>query len=107
LLRWKELPGTSSLLLAPIKESGSPAEPAYDYLRQLDRAAEDIEAARLLYVAATRAEHRLHLLACPKKTMPPRRSLLARAWPVAESIYEGAEPIEPDKSAADKYVPFE
>jgi len=98
LMRWKELPYDrtssprrrgSSLLLAPIKETGSDAEPAYEYLKDLDREAEDTEAARLLYVAATRAKHRLHLLACPKKTMPPRRSLLACAWPVAESIFDG------------------
>ena len=103
LMRWKELTygdtssprkRGSSLLLAPIKETGSDSEPAYDYLKALDREAEDIEAARLLYVAATRARHRLHLLACPKKTMPPKRSLLACAWPVAESIFAGISPPE-------------
>jgi ATP-dependent exoDNAse (exonuclease V) beta subunit len=88
LMRWKELPDRS-LLLAPIKETGADDEPAYEYLKALDREAEDTEAARLLYVAATRAKHRLHLLACPRKTMPPRRSLLACAWPVAEPVFEG------------------
>ena len=87
LMRWKELPD-KSLLLAPMKETGSDDEPAYEYLKALDRAAEDTEAARLLYVAATRAKHRLHLLACPKKTLPPKRSLLACAWPVANSVFE-------------------
>jgi|CXWL01.1.fsa_nt_gi ATP-dependent exoDNAse (exonuclease V) beta subunit len=106
MLRWKEIPGPS-LLLAPIKETGSADEAAYDYLKLLDRAAEDTEAARLLYVAATRAERRLHLLACPKKKMPPARSLLARAWPVAESTFEGAEPPEKADASAEKYVPFE
>jgi ATP-dependent exoDNAse (exonuclease V) beta subunit len=90
LMRWKELPDRS-LLLAPIKETGSDDEPAYEYLKQLDREAEDIETARLLYVAATRAKHRLHLLACPKKTMPPKRSLLASAWPVAKESFEAIE----------------
>ncbi|MEO8145034.1 MAG: UvrD-helicase domain-containing protein [Betaproteobacteria bacterium] len=80
-----------SLLLAPIKATGDDKEPAYEYLKKLDREAEDTEAARLLYVAATRAKHRLHLLACPKKTMPPKRSLLACAWPVAKDIFEGVE----------------
>ena len=93
LMRWKELPDRS-LLLAPIKETGAADEPAYEYLKALDRDAEDTEAARLLYVAATRAKHRLHLLACPKKTMPPKRSLLACAWPVAEDIFEGIKPPE-------------
>jgi ATP-dependent exoDNAse (exonuclease V) beta subunit len=101
LMRWKEIsspssPRTrgSSLLLAPIKETGSADEPAYEYLKALDREAEDTEAARLLYVAATRAKRRLHLLACPKKTMPPKRSLLACAWPVARDIFEGVEAPE-------------
>ena len=91
LMRWKELPDRS-LLLAPIKETGAEDEPAYEYLKAMDREAEDTEAARLLYVAATRAKHRLHLLACPKKTMPPKRSLLACAWPVAASVYDGLAP---------------
>jgi ATP-dependent exoDNAse (exonuclease V) beta subunit len=97
LMRFTERPG-QGLLLAPIKETGGEEEPAYGYLKRLDRDAEDTEAARLLYVAATRAEHRLHLLACPRKTMPPKRSLLASAWPVAHSIYEGHTPPEADTS---------
>ena len=105
LMRWKELPN-GNLLLAPIKETGSAEEPAYEYLKQLDRGAEDTEAARLLYVAATRARHRLHLLACPKKTMPPMRSLLACAWPVAQSIYEGLTLPGKEISTPAEPVPF-
>jgi len=107
LMRWKELPDRS-LLLAPIKETGSSGEPAYDYLKQLDREAEDTEAARLLYVAATRAKHRLHLLACPTKTLPPKRSLLACAWPVAAAIFEGlsAPEVVLDDQDAKRYAPF-
>jgi ATP-dependent exoDNAse (exonuclease V) beta subunit len=88
-----ELQRAGGLLLAPIKETGSDDDRAYRYLRNLDVEAEDTEAARLLYVAATRAEHRLHLLACTKcddggSLRPPAgRSLLARAWPVAEAHY--------------------
>jgi len=86
------------LLLAPIKETGSPDDLAYRYLRNLEVAAEDTEAARLLYVAATRAENRLHLLACTKcddhgDLKPPApRSLLMRAWPVAEAHYAAMVP---------------
>jgi ATP-dependent exoDNAse (exonuclease V) beta subunit len=97
LMRWKELPD-KSLLLAPIKETGGDEEPAYEYVKQLDREAEDTEAARLLYVAATRAKHRLHLLACPKKTMPPRHSLLACAWPVAGTVFAGVSQQEEKSS---------
>ncbi|MBI3530620.1 MAG: UvrD-helicase domain-containing protein [Betaproteobacteria bacterium] len=78
--------GETGLLLAPIDETGGDKEPLYQYVRNLDKQAEDIEAGRLLYVAATRAESRLHLLACLKVDedgvvkMPSRRSLLGIAW---------------------------
>ena len=51
--------------------------------------AEDVESSRLLYVAATRAENRLHLMAClgcdkeGELKKPIARSLLSRAWSVA------------------------
>jgi ATP-dependent exoDNAse (exonuclease V) beta subunit len=99
LMRWRELPDRS-LLLAPIKEAGAESEPAYEHLKRLDREAEDKEAARLLYVAATRAKRRLHLLACPAKSMPPARSLLACAWPAAAASYDGVEPPERKDSSA-------
>ena len=85
LFAWRALPG-GRLLLAPIDETGADAEPLYRYVRTLDRDAEDIEAGRLFYVAATRAESRLHLLGCVKVDehgvlkMPSRRSLLGIAW---------------------------
>jgi superfamily I DNA/RNA helicase len=62
-------------------------EPLYKYVRLLDWEAEDIEAGRLFYVAATRAQSRLNLLGCVKVTedgvvkLPSRRSLLGLAWP--------------------------
>ena len=105
LFAWRSLPspsGTSAhlkrsrgaggegaggkLLLAPIDETGGEKEPLYRYVRKLDKDAEDIEAGRLLYVAATRAESRLHLLASLKvdedgvMKMPSKRSLLGIAW---------------------------
>lgn len=85
LFAWRSLPG-GGLLIAPIDETGGEKEPLYQYVRQLDREAEDIEAGRLFYVAATRAESRLHLLGCVKVDedgvvkMPSRRSLLGLAW---------------------------
>jgi ATP-dependent helicase/nuclease subunit A len=90
LFAWRALAG-GRLLLAPIDETGGEKEPLYQYVRQLDREAEDIEAGRLFYVAATRAESRLHLLGCVKVDedgvvkMPSRRSLLGLAWPAVES----------------------
>jgi ATP-dependent exoDNAse (exonuclease V) beta subunit len=91
LFLWRET--AQGPLLAPMREAGADNDPAYRYLRKLEGEAEDLEAARLLYVAATRAESRLHLLACTKcddagDLRPPApRSLLARAWQVAEPHY--------------------
>jgi hypothetical protein len=85
LFVWRSLPG-GRLLLAPIDETGGDKEPLYQYVRDLDKQAEDIEAGRLLYVAATRAKSRLHLTACLKVDedgvvkMPSKRSLLGIAW---------------------------
>ena len=85
LFAWRSLAG-GRLLLAPIDETGGEKEPLYQYIRLLDREAEDIEAGRLFYVAATRAESRLHLLGCVTVDedgvvkMPSRRSLLGLAW---------------------------
>lgn len=85
LFAWRSLPG-GRLLLAPIDETGGDKEPLYQYVRNLDKEADDIEAGRLLYVAVTRAKSRLHLLACLKVDedgvlkMPAKRSLLGIAW---------------------------
>jgi ATP-dependent helicase/nuclease subunit A len=96
LFLWRER--SSGLLLAPMRETGAEEDFAYRYLRNLEVEAEDLEAARLLYVAATRAENRLHLLACTRceddgtPRAPAPRSLLARAWPVAEAHYSRMVP---------------
>jgi ATP-dependent exoDNAse (exonuclease V) beta subunit len=54
-----------------------------DYLRALDRRHEDEERGRLLYVAATRARERLHLLGSVdlRSGKPRAGSLLATLWP--------------------------
>jgi ATP-dependent exoDNAse (exonuclease V) beta subunit len=97
LFRWKARTD-GALLMAPAKEAGQEAEPAHDYLRMLDSREEGHEIERLFYVAATRAEHRLHLLARvgvdPKKKggddirPPSARSLLGKAWSVARPHVE-------------------
>lgn len=97
LIVWKELPD-ERLLLAPIHESGSGKDPCYEYVRALERAAGDLESGRLLYVAATRAKSRLHLLGCVRRDddgaarAPNRRSLLYSLWPFA------AEKVPPPAS---------
>jgi len=95
LLLWKQ--AGARLLLAPINQTGSGKDPIYEFVRDLDKEAEDIEAGRLFYVAATRAISRLHLLGVARpneagEAKPPqKRSLLAKAWFAAAAHF----PIEP------------
>jgi ATP-dependent exoDNAse (exonuclease V) beta subunit len=90
LLDWRERPdhrGQPSLLLAPIRAAHEDAEPIQAFLRRLRTRRARLEDARLLYVAATRARRRLHLLghATPAARTgaptPQPQSLLARIWP--------------------------
>ena len=75
----RESGGGGELLVAPIAEAGVEGDPVYEQLAQLDAEREDHEAARLLYVAATRARERLHLLGDVKRDEPRRAPRDARA----------------------------
>ncbi len=88
---------SNDLLLAPIQETGAAEDPIYLWLEKLESEKERLEEVRLLYVAATRAKQRLHLLGSTSATqakdgalelkVPPNRSLLGRIWPVVASEY--------------------
>lgn len=93
LLAWAERPNSRTreidLLLAPIRESGQDEEPIFKFLMQFDSAKGRFEDGRVLYVAATRAIDRLHLLgyaAVSEKNgerelqTPPKNSLLFHLW---------------------------
>ena len=100
LLLWLERPSRASrseLLLAPIKETGAEENNLYGYLKHVDQQKADYEAARLLYVASTRAKKELHLLGhtkCKfedgecKLSAPESASLLRRLWPVVEREFQ-------------------
>lgn len=101
LLYWLErtrASGEVDLLMAPIRSSGRQDEPITTYLRALERDKSDLETTRLLYVAATRAKRRLHLLSHitldgKGGTRPPAaRSLLAALWPVVEPVFDALDP---------------
>ena len=85
LFLWME-PAEGRLLLAPINATGSAGDKAYELIRTLDRRKADHENGRLLYVAATRARRRLHLLGDAKRDRdgapkpPPQGSLLCKLW---------------------------
>jgi ATP-dependent exoDNAse (exonuclease V) beta subunit len=101
LLAWLERPaahGAADLLLAPVKPAGVKAEALYDYVKRIEQEKGAHEAARMLYVAATRAKKRLHLLgrAVVKDdhgqavaTAPPN-SLLACLWPAVVADFRTA-----------------
>jgi ATP-dependent exoDNAse (exonuclease V) beta subunit len=97
---------SGGLLLAPIKATGFDSDPTYKYLARLDTEAEDTEASRLLYVAATRAEKELHLLAClgcdrdGELKRPPAHTLLSRAWSVAAPSFSVEAALAAPASAA-------
>ena len=82
---WRSANGFECLL-APIDETRAEKTPLYAYLRDLEKRKSDLERARQLYVAATRARQRLHLLGqvvLDLKTGQPRahsRSMLADLW---------------------------
>ncbi len=104
LLLWDEVAGADGdehLLVAPLRQKGQGDDTpsAYDYLRKLEgeRAAHEDE--RLLYVAATRAIRRLHLVgvaAADDKSddglrQPASGSLLRLLWPgVAQPVFAAA-----------------
>jgi ATP-dependent exoDNAse (exonuclease V) beta subunit len=111
---WKEVldPVNARLLLAPMRPTGGERDPTYDYLRDLDSEAEDMEAARLLYVAATRAKSRLHLLACldcdkdGELKKPFAHSLLERAWPVASPFFSQPQTASRPRESGDPVSVF-
>jgi ATP-dependent exoDNAse (exonuclease V) beta subunit len=88
------------LLLAPIQETGGEPDHIYAWLEKLNSEKARFEDERLLYVAATRAKKRLHLLGSTSLVLnqdgraelrvPPRKSLLEKIWPVVQPVYEEA-----------------
>jgi ATP-dependent exoDNAse (exonuclease V) beta subunit len=91
-LYWEERlrqDGSISLLAAPLSRAESQLE---RYLRRLDQERDRAERARLLYVAATRARDRLHLVAQVGVTdeRPHRGTLLALLWPEVAARFESA-----------------
>ena len=105
LFLWLEQPaagedGPADLLLAPIRETGAKDDRIYDWLRKLEAEKERFENGRLLYVAATRARQRLHLLGdvrwsmdddgAPALKPPGEKTLLAQLWPIVAPVYAAA-----------------
>lgn len=88
------------LVVAPVPPVGAPPSDtpmAYELLRNLEKTRALNEAQRVLYVAVTRAERRLHLLGVAHRDFksensnalkaPAATSLLAPLWPALENTF--------------------
>ncbi len=106
LLRWFEHP-RHGLLIAPLPARGSQVkDPLYQTIADLEKQKADLEAARLLYVATTRAIRKLHLLGHVQEnsrgeSVPKPGSLLEKLWPAVNSRFSGqaapSGPAEPER----------
>jgi ATP-dependent helicase/nuclease subunit A len=98
--------GHEDLLVVPAAEAGDDVGARLtDYIRRAERARDQAERARLLYVAATRARERLHVVwqTAPEASAPKAGTMLARLWPAvagqtpAASVAGSATTEEPQK----------
>jgi len=103
LVRFEQSEGR--VLLGPVKaRADAEADPLSRYLGRREKQRADYETDRLLYVAATRARERLHLVAeisaddAGAPARPAPASLLARLWPHLE--LPAGVPTEPGSDAA-------
>ena len=110
LMKWIERPRAGAegheLLIAPIREAGTNSDAIYDFIARLERDKQRLEDERLMYVAATRARKRLHLLGSVKRNeddavSPPKAgTLLAALWPAVEEAFLSALDTPASVSAA-------
>jgi len=87
LLLWMERPNAdadSHLIIAPVHAIGDEQDFIYEYIKRQHRIKSDFEIGRLLYVAATRAKNKLHLL-FSLESSPPSNSLLEKLWPAIKN----------------------
>ena len=110
LLRWKvrEHDGRRTLVLAPVRArigARAEADPVYAWLGALDAAEDAAELGRLLYVGATRAQRRLHLVSVAEVDTKAA-SDESRAWKrprhgsAAERLWDALDAIMPQPFAA-------
>jgi ATP-dependent helicase/nuclease subunit A len=116
LLAWDSLPLARGerLLVAPVnrrRRRGKGEPTLYDFLQGLERERADNEAARVLYVAVTRAVRRLHLVAVASPaadgapSAPAANSLLARLWPLVAGDFAAAVADPRDEIPANQGEP--
>jgi ATP-dependent helicase/nuclease subunit A len=102
LVIWEEVTladGSTELVAAPYvpaarkrQQASASTVTAYDYLNDLDKTRAAYEDARVLYVAATRAERQLHLLGAAKADkngdpQPRKNTFLQLLWPAVNAQF--------------------
>jgi ATP-dependent exoDNAse (exonuclease V) beta subunit len=116
LVLWEEVktPHSHELLAAPYipkgardKESVSP----YDYLASREKARDANESARVLYVAATRVERKLHLVGIANQNAkgeisPTKNTYLDLLWPTVAPIFEADLQLETDHQEQEDITSF-
>ncbi|MEJ2307919.1 MAG: UvrD-helicase domain-containing protein [Gammaproteobacteria bacterium] len=114
LLQWTHYPddqGDEHMLMAPIRATSEENEPIGAFIRHVEWQKQQFEDERLLYVAATRARKRLHLIAGVEfdkndDPAPVARSLLERLWPAFRDACSSLErPVAEEEDATAGSVP--
>ena len=100
LVLWEEvtIEDETQLLAAPYIPKGLRKQASvspYDYLEDLENTREKNEAARVLYVAATRAMRKLHLVGIANQNAkgeikPTANTYLDLLWPIASPVFDAA-----------------
>lgn len=114
LLLWMERPrenDSSELIISPINAIGEKNDSIYEYLKRQIKEKSKYENGRLLYVAATRAKRKLHILfsvEAPKKgedteIKAPANSLLEQLWPAIVNTC----PIQKETSSIETLISTE
>ncbi len=111
LVLWQEVMVDNHLHLiaAPLTTKASNNKNAppnvYDYIKALEKTRGNNEIVRLLYVAATRTQRQLHLIASVQTNQkgeikPVSNSLLQALWPAVEAEFNHATPLQINASPA-------
>jgi ATP-dependent helicase/nuclease subunit A len=112
LMLWEEvqIANKMQLLAAPFAKNNSNKPNIYDFLNALENDRANNETARLLYVAATRAVRKLHLVGTVKLTAnngltPKNKTFLALLWPKLAADFEAASANKMAMATADETQP--
>ena len=116
LVLWEEvnIDEKTHLLAAPFVPKGAHDAglvSTYDYLQTLENTRDLNEDTRVLYVAATRAERKLHLVGTASQNAkgeinPVKNTFLDLLWPAVSARFEAAELPETQASANDDIADF-